>query len=271
MHTAIKPKSKLLQKYIIHYNNLLHENVEDLNYFVFPNTGCTLVFNQGIKIVNSEYASYATANRDAVDSILLMGKYTTPVFLSFRGFINQFSINFHPNGINHFFNKPYKVLAPNNFQIILSDEFKTFYKDIYATPNYNERVDIADVFFEKRLRETENDYLQKAIDLLHDDETISIDYITKQCNVSNRTLRRVFNLYLGCSPRSFKKILRFRNAIESKFFQDPTNFTRLAHESNFYDSSHFVKEFKALKNQTPSEFFKSISEVSDFKFPFKFL
>jgi len=271
MHIALKPKSKLLRKYIIHYNNLLHEDTKDLNYFVFPNTGCTLVFNQGISVVNSEYASYATANKDEGNNILLMGKYTTPVFLSFSGFINQLSINFHPNGINHFFDKPYKVMAPNNFQIISSDGFEAFYKDVYSTSNYNERVDIADDFFERRLRNLENDYLYKAIDLLHDAEVISIEQIARQCNVSNRTLRRTFNLYLGCSPRSFKKIIRFRNAIERRFYTNSNNFTALAHDANFYDSSHFAREFKALTNQTPSEFFKTITEVSDFKFPFKFV
>ncbi len=70
--------------------------------------------------------------------------------------------------------------------------------------------------------------------------------------VSTRTLERQFIKILGIPPKQFIRLVRFQNAVErlkeiSKF----ENLTDIAHNSGYFDQSHFIKDFKSLSGQSP--------------------
>lgn len=79
--------------------------------------------------------------------------------------------------------------------------------------------------------------------------------ICKELHVSERHLQHLFRQQVGVSPLSYARITRF-NAIFTEFAKsdEPKDIQFLMSFYNYYDSSHFIKDFKSFCGQAPSQF-----------------
>ena len=68
--------------------------------------------------------------------------------------------------------------------------------------------------------------------------------------ISARQLRRLFEFYIGDTPKAFSKVVRFQ-----KLLQSPGDIrkTRAYLDAGYYDQAHFIREFKSLYGLTPSQ------------------
>lgn len=82
-----------------------------------------------------------------------------------------------------------------------------------------------------------------------------------QNGIGLRTLQRNFKKEVGLSPKEFLRIKRL-NAIEQKMSQNINIFEIIA-DFDFADQAHFIKDFKQLRNITPSEIIKRKLLLSD--------
>lgn len=82
-----------------------------------------------------------------------------------------------------------------------------------------------------------------------------------QSGIGLRTLQRNFKKEVGLSPKEFLRIKRL-NAIEQKMSQNVNVFEIIA-DFDFADQAHFIKDFKQLRNITPSEIVKRKLLLSD--------
>ncbi|GGC49172.1 hypothetical protein GCM10011386_46810 [Parapedobacter defluvii] len=65
--------------------------------------------------------------------------------------------------------------------------------------------------------------------------------------------------YLGVHPKIYTRIVRFnaiKNILDHAAFDG--NLTTLALDFGFYDSSHFIADFKAFSGVTPHNYLKTI-------------
>lgn len=58
--------------------------------------------------------------------------------------------------------------------------------------------------------------------------------------ISPRQLRRLFEFYIGDTPKTFCKVVRFQNSLR-------------AQPSGYYDQSHFIKDFRNFYGATPRQ------------------
>ncbi|MBO9583609.1 MAG: hypothetical protein J7574_05565 [Flavobacterium sp.] len=68
-------------------------------------------------------------------------------------------------------------------------------------------------------------------------------------------MNKLFTKHIGKSPSEYRKIHRFRNSILKQ--KESKNFSELS-QYDFYDQSHFIRNFKELINRNPQIFFKNI-------------
>ncbi len=90
---------------------------------------------------------------------------------------------------------------------------------------------------------------------------LSISLMCEQVGINQRKLERIFNQYVGISPKQFQRINRFRGVLhqlEKKRYQD---FTLLAYDNEYYDQTHFIKDFKSFSGCTPVEFLNEKSSI----------
>lgn len=72
--------------------------------------------------------------------------------------------------------------------------------------------------------------------------------------ISIRQLRRLFKQYVGHSPKTFAKIVRFQHLLKLNNNSHLYN-SKLFYDLGYHDQAHFIKEFKTLFGSTPTEAF----------------
>ncbi|WP_452222790.1 AraC family transcriptional regulator [Lacinutrix chionoecetis] len=74
--------------------------------------------------------------------------------------------------------------------------------------------------------------------------------------LSPRQLRRIFNFYIGTTPKSFSNIVRFQHILNAKPSKQSLKENKLYFDVGFFDQAHFIKNFKTFYGVTPSEAFR---------------
>ncbi len=116
-----------------------------------------------------------------------------------------------------------------------------------------------DIYFTNILNHTVFDYdnrLYNAIDTIL--KNYGVLNIEKDVDVgiSNRQLRRLFQFYIGDSPKTFSKVVQFQNILKAKPSNQSLKQNKLFYDIGYYDQSHFIKDFKNFYGVTPNKAFK---------------
>jgi len=94
--------------------------------------------------------------------------------------------------------------------------------------------------------------IRRAVELLHENHSITISEIATKLNLSTSRFRHLFKSELNISPTLYIKRARLeqaRHLIESSFLR----VKEIAAVVGANDVSHFVRDYKAFYGQTPSK------------------
>ncbi|WP_373127206.1 AraC family transcriptional regulator [Dielma fastidiosa] len=82
--------------------------------------------------------------------------------------------------------------------------------------------------------------------------------IAAHVSYSPRHLNRLFNLYLGMSIKGFSRLVRINKSIQ--LLNENRSISEICEILSYYDSSHFVKDFKIVCQLTPQEYRAHMSD-----------
>ena len=83
--------------------------------------------------------------------------------------------------------------------------------------------------------------------------TITEKELSEESGLSGRYIYQLFTDKVGCSPKMFSRILRFQNALFKLLSLSRSRTESTPYELNYYDQSHFLKEFQKFCGTLPSE------------------
>lgn len=200
----------------------------------------------------------------------LIGQLTRPLEIEPTGETGIFSIRFHPGGFLPFATIPIKEME--NTAVSLE---KLFGKDgleieqkILTADSTPDRIKLIETFLINRLTdiETLDRIVKSAVEtILTANGQLSVDELSKQTDINRRQLERKFLSAIGLSPKQLSKTIRLQAALKMLLNNNFKNFTTLAHENEYYDQAHFIKDFKEFTGFTPKEFYgKSLKMTSFF-------
>ncbi len=270
MYEISIPKSDNLKKHIKNFC-ILKEFEGEINYFAYPQSGTSLAFYSNACIVKEDSFIEITKTEKDSPLILLLGKYKLPLQIRYKSYSPEISINFTPTGLNYFFQKNTSEIASNTAQFIDDNKWFKAGQQIFDHNSNTDKIDYLERFLLEILVEKDLSNVEKCVSDMNTNPTNSISTIAGNMNVSPKTIHRWFVNYIGCSPMDYKKIVRFRKAIDTKFDDSFQNLGQISFDSNFYDSPHFTREFKKLTQMNPRDFFSDIDYVADKNIPYKFL
>jgi AraC-like DNA-binding protein len=73
-------------------------------------------------------------------------------------------------------------------------------------------------------------------------------------SVSERRLEQLFAAYIGTTPRHYILLKKFHAAVAA--MDTPTTLTRIAQQANYYDQSHFIRQFKSFAGISPLDYLR---------------
>jgi len=122
----------------------------------------------------------------------------------------------------------------------------------------NEIKLLLDNYFTEVISKTKFDYdnrLYEAINIILKNFGVLNVETDLNTGISPRQLRRLFEFYIGDSPKTFSQVVRFQNILRAKPSSQSLRQNKLFFDVGYYDHAHFVKEFKNFCGVTPSKAF----------------
>ena len=91
----------------------------------------------------------------------------------------------------------------------------------------------------------------------------NIEQVSDRLAISSAALRMLFRDKLGVSPKELVQFSRIKRALNHRV-EDVGNLTSIGYESDFYDQSHFIRDFKKTIGIVPKQYYKNKNLTFDF-------
>jgi AraC-like DNA-binding protein len=100
------------------------------------------------------------------------------------------------------------------------------------------------------------EFIDKAINIIIENNgLIKVTDLLKEVPFSQKSLEIQFKKIVGLTPGKFIRQYRFMNLMR-KYVSKEIKIKDLVYQFNYFDSSHFEKDFKLFMNQSSKTFFK---------------
>jgi AraC-like DNA-binding protein len=135
---------------------------------------------------------------------------------------------------------------------------------ILAVDDTGEMIELANDFIRDRLPERDaNVALIREITnyIVSNREITKVDDLASRFALAKRTLQRLFNQYVGVSPKWMIKRYRLHEAAELLNSGEAVNWPELALDLGYFDQAHFIKDFKTIVGWTPGEYTRLIGAM----------
>lgn len=229
---------------------------------VLPDACVELIMNFG-----SAYLHMSGSTPRELPRVCLIGLLSKPLILQANGFVKIVAVRFFAWGALPFLKNEVQSSSTMNFE--LDDTWRNTVLKIAAkvqTGEYQKAVEeIEDLLISERLNTLfEPKQVQTAAKLLyHTKGQFRVAELADYCNLSVRQLQRHFDHATGVSPKTLARTIRFEAIRNRLMFEPDANLTELAYEFGYTDQAHFINDFKAFTNKTPSEYAAEIKEVQE--------
>ena len=193
---------------------------------------------------------------------MVLGQISEPFFIQPTGAVDTFAARFYPSGFAPFTEMSINDFANNETPItsVFEEQIaKNLADSIVNATSTEERIQIVEEFLSAQMRDADviDSILKSTIDtILLTKGRVAINEILKDELPRRRQLERKFSQRVGISPKQLGKIIRLQETLKMLLNRSADNLTEIAYENEYFDQSHFIKDFKEFTGVNPKEFYK---------------
>lgn len=194
---------------------------------------------------------------------IVIGQIVDPFYIEPVGEVDTFAISFFPLGFSNLINQSLDDLVNKETpldQLFDSKVIRILESNIIHADSTQERIDIVEAFLLERLQENQviDQVIKTTVDAIYKSKgSVKIADILGDDKGSRRRLERQFKRHIGLSPKQLSKVIRLQAALSLLLDTESQSLTKIAYSSEYYDQSHFIKDFKEFTGITPKDFFSS--------------
>ncbi len=175
---------------------------------------------------------------------------------TYRGVGGVFGIKFRPGGFQPFLGRP---LADITDTVLPAEKLwgppaAALAERMAAASGVDRRVALVEEFLGERrpAHDPQVQVVQRIVAaLLHDRTIARVDDVTEMFNINPRTLQRMFQRYVGVSPKWVLRRYRLHEAAAALAREQHRPWAEVAAELGYFDQSHFIRDFTAAIGMTP--------------------
>lgn len=190
----------------------------------------------------------------------LIGQLTRPYVVEPAGDTGTFVVRFHPNGFLPFTTIPIKEMenTPVSLEQLYGKDGQALAQNMLNANSTDERIRIIEKFLLSRLADSKtiDTIVTSIVDtIITANGQLSITELSQKNHIHRRQLVRKFSSAIGLSPKQLSKTIRLQATLKTLLTGKTSKLTDLAYENEYYDQSHFIKDFKEFTGYSPKEFY----------------
>ncbi|HQO09171.1 MAG TPA: helix-turn-helix domain-containing protein [Clostridiales bacterium] len=218
--------------------------------------------SQIIIIIKGSYERYfKDGRREKVNSAVIIPQRTHAVKIDHEPGTKLFGITFKPYGLRCVINE--KMSDLGDLSIPLEKKFGSedagLLKKAAEEPAESRRLlEIQKILTRHFQALPVRTKIIDIVNFLNLNHAVSISELAKKFSMSTSSLEKLFSGYIGISAKNYMRIIRLNKSVRyfkrhSKYLP---NLTATGIEAEFYDQSHFIKDFRQVSGVTPGQYFK---------------
>lgn len=175
-----------------------------------------------------------------------------------RSECEYFVIRFLPGYAEHFFRYPIGEFSELEIPVedVLPHASELLERVVEKT-TFQERVQAFEDFYEKYIQDRLEiprliAYLTDQIICSHG--KLQVNDLSQNTGYSSRYIIKIFERYIGASPKLFSRVIRFQHVLESLENNCYKDTLEQIFELGYFDQNHFIKEFKEFSLTTPKKY-----------------
>jgi AraC-like DNA-binding protein len=170
-----------------------------------------------------------------------------------------FGVKFKPAGFQPFLNASMATLTDRSCALsaVFGHTADTLEEAILAHDCVEDMIDVAAKFLSARLPSPDANMarVNAIVYAIQNDRSITrVEDLVPLHGVTLRNLQRLFNKYVGVSPKWVIQRYRLHEALEQLAENRIVDWPELALALGYYDQAHFIRDFKRMVGKSPAEY-----------------
>jgi len=204
---------------------------------------------------------------------IVVGLQTEPVRWKMPGGTAMLGITIKPEVFFSLFHRQISELADDYADVndFLGNQLDGFIDNLRAGRDL-ESVRLETLCYFRELVHTnftfcQRNYLPEAIQYIREATGLqSVDDVCGKVFVGKRQLQRAFQDYVGVSPKTYGRIVRFRGAYDFVHRYPQASWADVTYHFGYSDQSHFIRDFKQFTGENPTSFMTAFTLKSNIPF-----
>jgi AraC-like DNA-binding protein len=189
----------------------------------------------------------------------IYGVHTGRFTRTLEGQGRVFGIKFKAGGFFPFYTKPVSGLLDSSLDpsTIFGHDAVDFEKDVCASDDMDAMVQAADQLLLAHIPSYDPNVARVSAlvaSVVNDRSMTSVDELASRSKISKRSLQRLFDQYVGVSPKWVIARYRLHEAVAQLQAGIPIAWADLAQKLGYFDQSHFIRDFRKLVGRSPADY-----------------
>lgn len=191
----------------------------------------------------------------------LIGLFSQPYEVHFRGQVRAFGIRFKPEGLLPALGVPAAEVKEGfaDIELFTGRAFREYYQRMRTAALSSERIALSEAFLRKKLEKNNVElyYLNRAAEMIRRRKgLVSMEELAENAYISPRQLEREFKQKIGLTPKRYMRLARLNEANRLLEKNKQMELTAIAYESGYADQAHFIRDFRQFTGEKPTAFLR---------------
>jgi AraC-like DNA-binding protein len=189
---------------------------------------------------------------------VLDGRFTRTL----EGAGGVFGVKFRAGGFRPFLGRSVATLRNRYiaFEEVFGAPASRLLDELFSASGDSQMAEVVARFLTSRLpaEDPHVDRIAGIVEGIAADPTIvSVDQVGERCAMGKRTLQRLFNEYVGTTPKWVINRYRLHEALARLHSGAELDWAQLAVDLGYFDQSHFIRDFRAVVGLSPAQYLRT--------------
>jgi len=189
----------------------------------------------------------------------IFGVQTGKYIYAFQGEGRIFGVRFWPGAFHTFYKQPVKELSDHSIPIanIFSVDDRQLEGELLDATSFPDMAERVENMLRSKTPELDSRSIQVRGIVEHIEanrDIVSASHLAEIFEMTPRTLQRLFDTYIGVSPKWTIDRYRMLEAMAALDNNTRVNIAKLANQLGYFDQAHFTRAFTKLVGYPPSRY-----------------